>query len=275
MKTSIKPLSPLVIFVLVIWSLSLACGFSSKIPPSQPANQDTPQTQASPTPQAEVSQPTLEPGPETSPDDALLLQPDPLDRLLDLRSIQFTLTYQYPDETLRAIEAEIDSSGSMHLKITDPEFDSSGMPEDFEKVTAAPVTELYVLAGKAYMVDDMNPDWKTTPVDKDFTASFSRELHGMDGLALWLNLLPPGSITPNGSEKVGGITADRSIVAGEISGSKIYGTIWKDPRIIALVQAELHVPAALLSSPDDPQTGELVISLKVHTASVEPISLPQ
>jgi hypothetical protein len=40
------------------------------------------------------------------------------------------------------------------------------------------------------------------------------------------------------------------------------------------MQAELHIPAALISTPDQPQSGELTITLKTEKADVPPVTLP-
>jgi hypothetical protein len=276
------PVIPLLILLMSV-SCSLPLIFAQDPPTATVAAAGPVSATANNTPQVKIEATTPAKSPAqatlTRPAEAstadLALQPDPLDFLLNLRSIKFNLSTQRPDGTTRSIEGEIDSSGNLHLKITDPAYDTSGMPKDFTAGKGAPQTELFVLGGKAYLPDALEPAWKTTPIDEQFGVNFSKELHGMDGPALWLNLLPVGSVTADGSEQVGGFAAKRYKVAGTVSGSKIIGTIWKDPQSNALVQAELHIPAALLNSPQEPGAGEMVITLNAQKADVKAITLPQ
>jgi hypothetical protein len=291
MNIKIRQNFPPLLLVFVLGLASLACSLSPQLSPSPTTNPTAASvpTQIENKSQPGVSQgsdaaptsPTLPPTESSSPtaavndDTALLLQPDPLDNLLSLTSIQFDLVVQRPDGAARTIHGQIDPAGNMAIKFTDPQYDISGMPAGFKALPTAPETEIYVLDGKAYQPDKIDPAWKNTPVAEDFKAAFSLELHGMEGPALWLNLLPAGSVTPDGSEEVGGFNAARYQVAGEISGQKVYGTIWKEPQSNALIQAELHIPAGLLSSPDTPASGEMRITLKAQKAEIKPIVLPE
>lgn len=284
-----KPMLRLVLPLLAILTISLACSLTAGQSPTPtlaaPAVETAPQTAASQAaPQEQATQPpsnanTQPPQPTVAPATAASagddpFQPDPLDRVLDLRSVTFTLTTQRPDGATRMIAGQIDSAGALHIVINEPAYDISGMPAGFEAAPETPVVEFYVLDGKVYMPDAGDESWKTAPVDTDFMTSFSRELHGMESPALWLNLLPDGSVSLAGSEDSGGFQANHYIVSGQVSGQTITGSFWKDPQTNTLLAAELHVPAALLSAPDDPQSGELIITLKVEKAIVASISLP-
>ena len=245
MKPELKQKFLLVLVILTLAAVSLSCALSKQVAPAQPnaaAQQTTP-------PESAAAQ------------DALLLPPDPLDTLLELRSIRFNLNTQRLDGTKRTVQAEIDPLGNMHITYINPPYDTSGMPTDFHQVYTSSKMELYVLDGKSYLLNTEDPAWKTTVMDEDFAASFASELDGMESPAMWLNLLPAGSVTASGTETVGGFETTRFDVSGEISGVHIFGTIWKDTQSHALVQAELHIPASLLSAPTDPQSGEMVITL--------------
>jgi hypothetical protein len=279
MKTSPKRNYVLAMLLALIWLIGMSCALLPSSSKTQPTNSSKPEetkTESSSQVQAETPaeavQPTQEANVESNPDDEFFLLPDPLDEMLNLRSIQFELVTKEVDGATRTIEGEIDQAGNMHLKFTDPAFDTTGMPADFKVANTAPETELYVLDGKAYQPNDQDPAWKTTPVDEDFKANFSLELHGMESLASWLNLLPKGSVTADGSEEVGGFQTARFKVDGEISGERVFGTIWKDSQTSALIQAEIHVPAALLSTPDAPLSGEMLITLNVQKAEIQAIA---
>ncbi len=131
-----------------------------------------------------------------------------------------------------------------------------------------------MIGDKAYSPNDQDPTWRTTPFDDAYPASLSLELHRWESPAFWLNVLPAGSIQPAGSESVGGFTADKYTVHGTVNGQTITGTLWEEPQADALVQAELHIPAALLSAPSQPQAGEMLITLKAHKADIAPAVLP-
>ena len=213
--------------------------------------------------------PTSKPPSEEDP-----FSPDPLDRILDLRSVAFTLTTQRPDGSIRTITGQIDEYGSLHITINEPAYDISGMPAGLERPAENPVVEFYVLNDHVYIPDAVEENWKTVSIDSNCRTSFSRELHGMESPALWLDLLPAGSVTPASSEDSGGFHAQCYAVSGQISDQTVTGKFCKDPQTNTLLAAELHVPAALLSTPDDPQSGEMVITLKVEKMEVPPITLP-
>ena len=207
--------------------------------------------------------------------DPLADENDPLDNLLTLRSVQFILDSQYPDGSRRTIRCEIDNAGNMHILTDEPAMDDSGMPKDRPPQGISPQVEIFVLDGKAYTPDDLNPNWKTVPVDDNFIPNFTIELHGMDGPALWLNLLPADSIFKEDIESVGGFDAQRYRVQGKIGGEEVSGVFWKTPQTNTLVQVELHIPAALTNLPDEPSSGKLVITLKTQKVAIADITLPQ
>jgi hypothetical protein len=266
--------------LLLFWMVSLACGFQYNFGSSgtsTPAPSSTQQL----TGKTGISQPSVSTGTDqpaggemtaTAVDD--LTQPDPLDHLLGMHSIKFDLITTRPDGTIRSLDGEIDSTGNMHLIFGYKGFDLSGTPKGFDPKALPDSAEMYVIDGKAYQLDEQNPDWSTIPIDENYGQTLSQELHGMEGPALWLNILPAGSIQPAGQENIGGFAADKYTVDGLVDGQKISGTLWEEPKTDALVQAELHVPAALLSSPDKPMNGELKVNLQAQKADVTPVTLP-
>jgi hypothetical protein len=201
-------------------------------------------------------------------------EPDPLDRLLAMRSIKFNLTSLKWDGSSHSIDVEIDSAGNMHVKHSPPVIDPALLPNGFDPKMLPPSHEVYVVDGKAYHLSEQNPDWITTPVYENYIQMLAQEMHGPDGPAIWLDMLPAGSIHAAGKDNVGGFGADKYTVNGQIDGQSISGTIWFEPQADALVQAELHIPASLLSDPTQPQKGELKISLNAQKANVPLVSLP-
>jgi hypothetical protein len=284
-KTPAKKLLQVLLTLALVWITAIAC-----ILPLRPANQ-TPLAASSPTAPAEslpgetapaatssptegAGQPQAQSSTETAAPADGLSQPDPLDHLLGLRSIQFKLAVTLPEGASRTLDGEIDSAGNMHLKFGYDSFDLTGMPKGFDAKALPSNVEVFVVDGKAYQLDEEDPGWMTAPFDENYLPTLSQELHSLESPALWLNILPPGSIQPAGSEKVGGFAADKYVVDGEVDGQKISGTIWEEPEQDALVQAELHIPAALLSAPDQPRTGEMKITLTAKKVDVAPVTLP-
>lgn len=202
------------------------------------------------------------------------VEPDPLDHLLAMRSVTINLTSLRPDGTSRTIDVEIDSAGNMHLIYGLPAIDPKTLPEGVDPKALPTGYEMYMVGGKVYQPDDQNPGWMTAPVDEDYLPRLSEQFRGPDGPALWLDLLPEGSIHAAEKDTVGGFAADKYTVNGQVGGQSISGTIWFEPQADALVQAELHVPAVLLSNPEDPQKGEILITLNAQKADVPPLTLP-
>lgn len=265
--------------LVVVWITIIAC-VSTQRPtssPTQPAAILTAPAAAqpgSPTPLPAATELSKNVPTQASASQDELLQPDPLDHLLGMRSIQFNLTVTRLDGTIRSLDAEIDSAGNMHLIFGYQGFDLTGMPKDFDPKALPPSAEIFVIGSKAYLPDAQDPKSRTTPFDENYPANLSLELHGLESPALWLNLLPPGSIQPAGQETVGGFAADKYRVDGKVDGQKISGTLWEEPQADALVQAELHIPAALLSPPNQPLSGEMLITLKAQKKDVAPVVLP-
>lgn len=198
---------------------------------------------------------------------------DPLERLLEMRSIQFTLTALQPNGAMRSVQGEIDNTGNMHLKL----HDSLPLPPDMAEKSSTTSknpedSELYVVDGKAYQPDDQNPAWMTTPVAENYGVVLSHQLHGPNGPGLWLDLLPAGSLQPAGGETVGGFAADKYTVNGTVHGQKITGSLWYAAHV--LLQVELHIPAALLDPTKPAAQGELKITLQTQKADVNPVTLP-
>jgi len=248
------------LILLSIVMVILACNFlqGPGAPTSVPKGSTGEATQATSAPQDLTSVATQN----------LLAGPDPLDRLLEMRSIQFKLTALQPDATSRSVEGKIDSAGAMHLELRSPVSMPSDLPENFSPTLKLPAeSELYVVAGKAYQPDDQNPAWMMEPVADDYKNKLSNLLHGPDGPGLWLDILPAGSLKPAGQETVGGFTADKYTVNGSVNNQTITGSLWYASH--ALVRVELHVPAALFEA-----QGELTITLEVQSTAVPPVLLP-
>lgn len=198
---------------------------------------------------------------------------DPLDRVLELRSIRFQLTALQPDGSARSVQAQIDNAGSMYLKFHSPDPGLSDIPENFDPDLKLPEdSEVYVVDGKAYQPDDQNPAWMTAPVADDYMKELSDLLHGPNGPGLWLDLLPAGSLTPAGQETVGGFIADKYTVNGTVHDQTITGSLWYESH--TLVQVELHIPAALFDPDTLAAQGERKITLEVQKTAVPPVMLP-
>jgi hypothetical protein len=193
---------------------------------------------------------------------------------LALHSVQIDLGITRPDGSSRSIQISTDKSGNMDLKFKESAPDASNLPKGFDPKAIKTDSELLVVGGKAYARSDQDPNWMSSVVDDSYPQTLAQELHGMDGPALWLNLLPDGSIQPAGQDSVGGFAVDKYVVSGKVEGQLITGTLWEEPQSDALIKAELHVPGALLSNPDQPQPGELKIVLKAQKADEPLVVLP-
>jgi len=274
MKTPSKKYLPVLATLMLIWITANACVFGQR-PTNSPAQPSTtPTVPAAVQPNAPTPVPTATEQSAETPTQDELLQPNPLDHLLGMRSIQFNLTVTRLDGTIRSLDAEIDSAGNMHLIFGYQGFDLTGMPKDYDAKALPTSAEIFVIDSKAYLSDAQDPNWRTTPFDENYPATLALELHGLESPAMWLNLLPPGSIQSTGQETVGGFTTDKYSVDGSVDGQKISGTLWEEPQADALVQAELHIPAALLSPPGQPLPGEMLITLKAQKKDVAPVVLP-
>ncbi|HMD89893.1 MAG TPA: hypothetical protein VKF38_12085 [Anaerolineaceae bacterium] len=213
------------------------------------------------------------PVPDGSQDD--FLRPGPLDHLLALHSVQIDLSISRPDGSSRSMQIATDKTGNMDINLVEnnPAF-TADLPKEVDPKTLKTASELLVVGGKAYLHSGEDLDWMEHPMDDNYPQTLAQELHGMDGPGLWLDILPDGSIQPAGQDTVGGFAADKYVVNGKLENQVISGTLWEEPQSDALVQAELHVPGALLSSPDQPQPGELKITLKAQKVDVPLVTLP-
>lgn len=122
--------------------------------------------------------------------------------------------------------------------------------------------------------DAQENTWFAASKPTDYWAKLSEELHGMDGPGLWLDLLPSGSLQSAGQETVGGFTAQKVNGKRIVDDQTITGTLWFDVESHALVQVELHVPAALLSISEEPAQGDMLITLEAQKAEVPDITVP-
>ena len=205
---------------------------------------------------------------------AELIHPDPLDHLMTLHSIQIDLSITRPDSSSRTTHIDIDPSGNMRIKSTDSAAIPTDLPSDFDPKMIKTATELWVVGGNVYQYNEQDPGWMSSPVGSADPQILFQDLHGIDGPSLWLSLLPPNSIQPAGQETVGGFAADKYAVNGEVENQTITGTLWEEPQSDALVQADLHVPGALLNDPGQSQPGELKIELRAQKADVPVLTLP-
>lgn len=269
MKTFAPKQTQIILLVLLVGLASLACVLSQS-----PALTGASKTTATPPAAAKVTMPVAQTtaSPANSQDE--IVQPDPLDHLLALHSIQINLGISQPDGGSSSIQIATDQTGNMDVKFIGIAPAASDLPKGFDLKALKTDSELLVVGGKAYLHNDQDPNWMSSPMDDNYPQSLAQELHGMDGPALWLNILPPGSIQPAGQETVGGFAVDKYVVNGKIDNQVISGTLWEEPQSDALIQADLHVPGALLSDPGQPQPGELHIVLKVQKADVPAITLP-
>jgi hypothetical protein len=269
MKTIALKQTQIILIVLLVGLISLACALSQS-PALTGAGKTTATPQAAAKVPTSAAQTTASPG--NSQDE--IVQPDPLDHLLALHSIQINLSVSRPDGSSSAIQIATDQTGNMNVKFIGIAPAASDLPKGFDLKALKTDSELLVMGGKAYLHNDQDPNWMSTPMDDNYPQSLAQELHGMDGPALWLNILPPGSIQPAGQETMGGFAVDKYVVNGKVDNQVISGSLWEEPQSDALIQAELHVPGALLSDPNQPQPGELHIVLKAQKADVPAITLP-
>jgi hypothetical protein len=238
---------------LTFFLSAIACALPFNLNPS---NQNTPEAESAAPPSnkapAEQHQPVSGIPATSNPSTTALNKTDPLDRLLDLHPVQFTLTTSRPDGTSRSINAQVDAAGNMHVTREYKGYALKSLPQGFDPNLMPGSSEVYVIGGKAYRPSEQVPDWMVKPVNEDFKQSLTLWLHGSDGPALWLEILPPGSIQKAGNETVGGFEAEKYLVKGMVENQNLSGTLWEETETDALVQAELHVPGALLSTPDQP-----------------------
>ena len=273
-----KFFSTLTAFCLIIF-LAAACTLTPK-PTTLPAPSSTenPAAAASPleTENSTATEETLvtESTAAANEPSAAAAAPDPLNNLLEMRSVKIHLAGLRPDGTSRSIEVEIDAAGNMHLQYTLPAINPADLPEDTNLSTDPTRYEIYVIDGNAYAPSDSDPSWTTNPVDTQYADVLSSQMHGLEGFTTWLDMLPAGSLQAAGSEEVGGFATDKYTVTGTVDSQTISGSLWYDPATHSLVKAELHVPAALNSDPEKPERGEYLITLTTEKAEVTAVALP-
>ena len=205
---------------------------------------------------------------------AAVTVPDPLNNVLDLRSVKINLTGLRPDGTSRSIVVEIDALGNMHLQYTQPRINPADLPEGTDLSAVAIGHEVYVIDGKAYSPSESDPAWVTNPADPDYVPVLKSQMHGLEGFTTWLDILPAGSLQAAGNETLGGFSTDKYTVLGVVDGQQITGMLWYDQQTHSLVKAELHIPAILNSDPENPESGEYLITLAAEKAEIPPVTLP-
>jgi len=270
MKSFNRKSMTLGVALLLIGFFTLACIFPLSSNPDTAANTPAPTS-------GQVISPTQSTPvdgnlPATTDDEPA--QPDPLDRLLTLKSIRFSLTTIRSDNTRRSLDADIDSVGNMHLQYGYDGFKLDKLPDQFDSKIWPATAEVFVLDGKAYQPRQKDETWKTTPIAEKYIDNLSMQLHSFEGPALWLRILPEGSIIAAGDESVGGFDTKKYSVKGEVDQQKISGMIWIEPQSKSLVQADLTIPAALLGDPQKPQAGEMKIIFKAQKVNIPAIVLP-
>jgi hypothetical protein len=160
----------------------------------------------------------------------------------------------------------------MLLKFAIP--DTSRTTGDVEIPALPPDFDIYVVDGIGYRFNNIDDAWTPDSEPVDYRARLTKRMYGMDGPGLWLNLLPQGSLQSAGEETVGGFTTEKVAVNGLVADQAITGNLWFDTESQALVQVELHVPAALLSVSEEPVQGELKITLQAQKADIPAMSVP-
>ncbi len=262
-------------FLLALTACSAApAPTSSPLPGSTQIPVESTQTDES----AQTPQPvqTREPTDAPTDDDSAptAAYPDPLNNLLQMRSVKISLNGSRPDGRNRSIAAEIDETGNMRLRYSQPAIKTEALSEGTDVSWVDSFYEIYVIDGNAYAPSESDPTWMDTPVAEDYVTVLSDQMHGLEGFTTWLDMLPRGSLQPAEGETVGGFSADKYAVDGVIGGRQINGALWYDPSTHALVKAELRIPAVLDSDPANPESGDIVITLNAEKSVVEPINLP-
>lgn len=259
-------LSTLVVSCLLIFALS-ACNSS----PDQPVT-SLPQVaqNAAATDQPQEATNTAAASEASTP----VTVPDPLNNLLELRSVKITLTGLRPDGTSRSIQVEIDALGNMHLQYTSPGINPADLPEGTDLSGISFGHEIIVIDGKAYSPSESNPAWVTNPVDLNYVPVLKGQMHGFEGFTTWLDILPTGSLQPAGNETLAGFSTDKYTVLGMVDGQQVTGVLGYDSQTHSLVMAELHIPAILNSDPANPESGEYLITLVAEKVEIPPVTLP-
>jgi hypothetical protein len=254
--------------VLFILLAILACNFfqqpaTNTLPSPVPGNSSEPASTIEATEVQSASD-------ESTPD-----APDPLDYLLNLRSIQINMTALYPDKTSNSVQGEIDAAGNLHLRFIPANIAPPDVTQNLEVPALPHDFEVYVVDGTDYQLNSEDNRWSAGPEPIDYWMKLSEQLHGPEGPGLWLDTLPKGSLQSAGEETVGGFTTQKADVNGAVAGQTITGSLWFDEESQALIQVELHIPAELLNAAGEPAQGELKIMLKAQKADIPAINVPK
>jgi hypothetical protein len=223
---------------------------------------------------AATDQPQIADTAAVSEASTLITVPDPLNNLLELRSVKITLKGLRPDGSSRSIQVEIDALGNMRLQYTLPAINPVDLLEGTDLSGISFGHEIYVIDGKAYLPSESDPAWGSNPVDPDYIPVLKSQMHGLDGFTTWLDILPTGSLQAAGNETLGGFSIDKYTVLGKVEGQQVTGSLGYDSQTHSLVMAELHIPAVLNSDPANPESGEYLITLVAEKADIPPVTLP-
>jgi hypothetical protein len=210
---------------------------------------------------------------------------DPLNMLLDMRSISIKLSINRPDGSSGTMQIDIDENGNMHIiNEMAPEVEVPAVPENSTlpkdtTIEKKVIDEILVVDGKAFhpnnLLDEFLVDpWMSNPVDNNYLTSLSIFLHGKDGPALWLNRLPEGSLNDAGDDSVGGFNAYKYAVQGMVEGKEITGYIWYEQDTNALIKADLVIPAALYEYSNENPQGQFTVKLETKKSNIPVIKLP-
>jgi hypothetical protein len=210
---------------------------------------------------------------------------DPVDLLLDLRSISINLMVTRPDNSTGSIHIDIDVHGNMHIvnKMA-PDMETPDVPENSTlpkdtRIEKKVIDEILVVDGKSYYPNNLLDQfivtpWMSSPIDTNYISTLSNILHGKDSLPVWLDRLPAGSLTDAGDENVGGYSAYKYAVKGTVEGQMITGTLWYEPVSGALIKADLIVPAVLYEFDKENVKGQLTAKLETKKSNIPEVKLP-
>jgi hypothetical protein len=191
-----------------------------------------------------------------------------IDAALGLRSVNLDLVTTFGWRDPRAISAQIDTSGSIHLNLP---LSPVQIATDTPAVSAPGDFELIILDGHSFV--RIGPEEVFTQ-DDNYASFLADALTGPEGPGLWLGLLPEEGFIAAGQETYGGFTTTRYNLQGEIRNTSLSGTIWIDDEKGALIGADLTIPEALFYPPGAKQGGDVKIVLQIAQADIKDISLP-
>lgn len=234
--------------LLVLLAL-ISCNFLTNLASNPNPSSSIPSNQAVSETSGVVQTPSSgeEPNTQTpSANENATAEPDPLDHLMNLRSVVIHLASQRPDGSNSSTQLEIDSAGNMHVNYSLPALDHKLFPSWYDTTHIPTSNELFVVDGKAYQSDSQNSAWMITPIDEDYVQTLSEVLHGPDGVAEWLDILPNGSLASAGQESIGGFEADKYTVNGTVDGQSITGQVWYEPQSDSLIKQNFMSPLCFM-----------------------------